>query len=81
MLTVAMGAVILQRRVAATQLLAIALFVVLVHDPLAVMGAGFWLSFVAVTVIILSVHGHSVGRNKWYRLGSVQWAIAIGLLP
>ncbi|MCZ6576492.1 MAG: DNA internalization-related competence protein ComEC/Rec2 [Acidiferrobacterales bacterium] len=81
MLTVAMGAVILQRRVAATQLLAIALFVVLVHDPLAVMGAGFWLSFAAVTVIILSVHGHSVGRNKWYRLGSVQWAIAIGLLP
>ncbi len=81
MLAVAMGAVLLQRRVPATQLLAIALFAVLAHDPLAVMSAGFWLSFAAVTVIILFVHGPAAGRSHWRRLGYVQWAIAVGLLP
>ncbi|MFQ5995449.1 MAG: DNA internalization-related competence protein ComEC/Rec2 [Acidiferrobacterales bacterium] len=81
MLTVVMGAVLFQRRLAPTQVLAIALFLVLVHDPLAVMGAGFWLSFAAVTVIILFVYRHSVEGNLWQRLGYVQWAIAVGLLP
>ncbi|MFQ6023494.1 MAG: DNA internalization-related competence protein ComEC/Rec2 [Acidiferrobacterales bacterium] len=81
MLGVAMGAVLLQRRSAPTYLLAIALFLVLLHDPLAVMGAGFWLSFAAVTVIILFIHGRSGTRRTWRRLGYLQWGIALGLLP
>ncbi|MFQ5546021.1 MAG: DNA internalization-related competence protein ComEC/Rec2 [Acidiferrobacterales bacterium] len=81
MLAVAMGAVLLQRRVLPTRLLAVALFLVLVHDPVAVMGAGFWLSFAAVAVIVVFIHGRSGEHSDWRRLGYLQWAIAIGLLP
>ncbi len=81
MLAVAMGAVLLQRRLPPTYLLAIALMLVLFHDPLSVMGAGFWLSFAAVAVIVLFIHGRTGARIDWRRLGYLQWGIALGLLP
>ncbi|HYM47157.1 MAG TPA: ComEC/Rec2 family competence protein, partial [Burkholderiaceae bacterium] len=51
MLAVAMGGVLWRRRFPPSQLLAAALLLVLLYDPLAVMAAGFWLSFAAVAVI------------------------------
>lgn len=81
MVAVAMGAVLAQRRVAATQLLAAALLVVLLYDPLATLSAGFWLSFAAVGVIVLFLYGRRRRAFDWRNLGYVQWGIAIGLLP
>lgn len=81
MLAVAMGALLLDRRVTPTQVLSVALLLVLLHDPLAVMGAGFWLSFAAVTVITVFLHGRADGKSRWHRLGVMQLAIGIGLLP
>lgn len=82
MVAVAMGAVLTQRRVAATQLLAAALLAVLLYDPLASLSAGFWLSFAAVGVIVLFLYGRrGRGALDWRSLGYVQWGIAIGLLP
>jgi len=81
MLTVALGGILLRRRFPPTQVLAIALLLVLLHDPLAVMASGFWLSFAAVAAIILAVHGDTVRTSLWRKWGYLQWAIALGMLP
>jgi competence protein ComEC len=81
MIAVAMGAVLLQRRVATTQLLAMALLLVLLYDPLAALSAGFWLSFTAVAVIVLFLNARQRKGIDWRNLGRLQWGIAIGLLP
>lgn len=81
MLAVAMSGVLLRRRFASTQLLAVALLLVLVHDPLAVMATGFWLSFAAVAIIVFAVNDTSGARSLWRKWGYLQWAIALGMLP
>lgn len=57
--------------------LAIALWLVLVTEPLAPLSAGFWLSFGAVLVLILSLK-NVAQRWRWL---AAQVAIAIGLAP
>lgn len=81
MLTVGMGAVLLRRRFPPSQLIAIALFLVLLYDPLSVMATGFWLSFAAVTVIIFTVHKPANSQSPWRKWGYLQFAIAVGMLP
>ncbi|MEJ5270033.1 MAG: DNA internalization-related competence protein ComEC/Rec2 [Hydrogenophilus sp.] len=53
MLTIAGFAMLHARRIPATSILATALVAVLIWDPWAVGDAGFWLSFVAVALLIL----------------------------
>lgn len=80
MLAVVLGGVLLWRRAQPTHSLAAALLAVLLFDPLAVMDAGFWLSFAAVAVILYAVSGRFEGG--WLRSwGRVQWALLLGLLP
>lgn len=63
-----------------TPLLA-ALVLVLLIEPLASLQAGFWLSYAAVAVLLLSFAGR-LGAWPWWRaLGRAQWAAALGLLP
>ncbi len=81
MLGVAMGAVLTQRRVLSTRVLAIALVLVLLYDPLAVMSAGFWLSFAAVAVIVVFINRGGSRRFDWRQVGTLQWGIALGLAP
>jgi competence protein ComEC len=81
MLAVAMGAVLMRRRLPPRQLLAIALLAVLLFDPLAVMAPGFWLSYAAVAVIIYVMYGDFKNTAPWRRWGYLQLAIAIGMLP
>lgn len=79
MAAVVFGALLWRRRFASTQVLAAALLAVLGYDPLAVHAPGFWLSFAAVAVIFLVMQEDD--RAWWKRWISLQWAIAIGLLP
>ncbi len=87
MIGVVMGAVVLRRRVLPATSLCLALAVVLVADPFAVVSAGFWLSFGAVAVILwgMSARVPAVGQPAWRRLvgrwARVQWLVAVGLLP
>jgi competence protein ComEC len=81
MISVFMLAMLLRRRIASYDTLCLAMLLVLLHDPLAVLAPGFWLSFAAVTVIIAAVRGqllHAGIIREWSR---VQWAISIALLP
>jgi competence protein ComEC len=60
---------------------------VLILDPLAVISAGFWLSFGAVAVILWGMTGRIPGprgtrwQRLWWRWGRVQWLVTVGLLP
>ena len=58
----------------------IAAAAVLVINPWAPLGAGFWLSFGAVAVIILATQGRKMGRGVWPWL-RLQAVIGIALLP
>ena len=71
----------LNRNFSPGQILGIALLGVLIPDPWAVISAGFWLSFGAVT-LILFVTANRVGRSHWLaEYAKVQWAMTIGLIP
>lgn len=78
------------RRVSVSYLLALALFGVLLWDPLAPLSGGFWLSFGAVAILFyLSIGRHAMPRPQWWqRLQRYLWqfshaqlALMLGLAP
>ena len=87
MLAVLMGARIVRRRVAPSASFCLALAVVVLFDPFAVLSVGFWLSFGAVAAIALGMSGRVRARHVarwrqlWWQWGRVQWLVAVGLLP
>ncbi len=71
---------LLRRDLPVQQALAIALAAVLLIDPLAILSAGFWLSFVGVALLVYSLSSHR-GLPWWRELLPAQIAMSIGLLP
>jgi competence protein ComEC len=61
--------------------LSVALWVILLWDPLAVISASFWLSFSAVVVITFAVSGRLRADGKIKSLYRVQFAVVVGLMP
>ena len=85
MLLVAAAAMLSGRLVAPSRILALALLVVLLIDPWAVLAAGFWLSFGAVGAL-LYIGSAQVGAASGWRArlqawGVVQWAATLASLP
>ena len=81
MLAVVVLARLLNREVAASRILALALLVVLLFDPWAVLAAGFWLSFGAVSLLFYVASGR-LGTAHWLvEWGRAQWAVTLGMLP
>lgn len=69
------------RQVAISQVLAMALMVVVLFDPWAVISAGFWLSFGAVAILAYALSAR-VGQENWLRVAiKTQWVVTIGMLP
>ncbi|VAX07253.1 DNA internalization-related competence protein ComEC/Rec2 [hydrothermal vent metagenome] len=81
MLSVVMGGLLLRHQQRPSQGMAIALLVVVLVDPLAVLSAGFWLSFAAVAVILFGISGRVSNDSLWQKWGQVQWVVAVGLMP
>jgi competence protein ComEC len=81
MVAVVAAALWLDRLQSSSRVLAIALGVVVMLDPWAVLSPGFWLSFGAVAVILYV--GASAPRELHWTLqwGRLQWAITLGLAP
>jgi len=81
MLVIVMLAVILQRNIRSFNTLAVALVAVLLFDPLSVLSVGFWLSFLAVLMIVYVIAGRL--RNSGYLLDviKINWATSVGLSP
>lgn len=81
MLSVVLAAIAWQRNTAPLQILMLALLAVLLFDPFAVLSVGFWLSFIAVALLIYVSAGR-LGRGAYWReAGVAQLATAIGLAP
>jgi competence protein ComEC len=81
MLVIAMAAVIWQRNIRPLNTLAVALFAVLIADPLAVLSAGFWLSFCAVGLILFAITGR-LEKPKFFRETiKLHGVTSLGLAP
>ena len=81
MLVVAMSGLVLLKKIAPTTLIGVALFAVLAFDPMATLSPGFWLSFLAVSVIIMSAHKPGHNNSSFIQLIKIQWLLAIALIP
>ncbi|MGR8930955.1 MAG: DNA internalization-related competence protein ComEC/Rec2 [Gammaproteobacteria bacterium] len=81
MLTIALLAVVWQRNTEPFYILQFALLAVVMFDPLAVLSPGFWLSFVAVG-LLLYISAGRIGRLIfWREAGKLHVSMAIGLAP
>lgn len=92
MLSVVAAALWLGRLTSVSHVLCLALGVVVLLDPWAVLQPGFWLSFAAVAVILYTTVGRpsastqpqSPASRVWATLQTaarVQWAVTLGLVP
>lgn len=74
-------ALLFGRNLAISRALAIALIVVILLDPWAVIAPGFWLSFGAVALIAY-VSVSRLAAQHWLKEAiNTQWAVTLGLLP
>ncbi len=81
MLAIAMMAIILQRNSRPFNTLAIAMFAVLIFDPSAVLAPGFWLSFLAVSVIVYAVSGRLGKPSCFWGVMKIHGVTSLGLSP
>lgn len=81
MLAVILGATLWLRPLAPMRALLLAFWLVLLWQPMAVLDAGFWLSFAAVALILFGMGGRLKSNGLWWKWGRVQWLVAIGLMP
>lgn len=84
MLSIFLAAIILKRRICTWHSFYLALLLVLLWDPFVVLSIGFWLSFLAVGLLIYALRGQN--RSQGYLAKLFAWfrpqvVIAIGLLP
>ncbi|MFC4299014.1 ComEC/Rec2 family competence protein [Castellaniella hirudinis] len=91
MLAVVAGAQALQLRISGSRVLALAAVAVVVTDPWAVLASGFWLSFLAVAVLLAvgarveEASRPERRRDRWLRglrlAARLQWAVTWALAP
>lgn len=69
------------RQLVLSQVLSLALFIVVLLDPWAVISAGFWLSFGAVAILSYALGGR-IGKTHWLKASlQTQWAVTVGMVP
>lgn len=73
-------ALFLGMRVNPLRLLALACLLVLFTSPLAPTQNGFWLSFLAVLVLVMGFAGRQLRMHPVFALVKAQWLLAIGLM-
>ncbi|MCG6118036.1 MAG: DNA internalization-related competence protein ComEC/Rec2 [Aquimonas sp.] len=81
MIAAALLAVLLRRAQGPWQAYALALLLMLALDPLAVLGAGFWLSFLGVAWLLWCLPADLQSMPGWRRLVGAQLVASLGLLP
>lgn len=81
MVSVGMLGIINRRKISRINIYCLALFIVLVLDPLSTLSPGFYLSFMAVGIIFYGMQGRVEVRGLWWRFGRIQWITFIGLMP
>jgi len=59
----------------------IALLLVLILNPLALLSDSFWLSFSTLALITYGMSARVKPGGWWWKYGRIQWLIGIGLMP
>ncbi len=82
MVAVYLGVNLSRRVIPLWQPWSLALLLVLLINPLSVLSSSFWLSFMTLALILYGLRGRLVPeRSWWWKWGSVQGVLALGLLP
>ena len=81
MIGVLLAATLLRRARAPVHGLAFAVIALLVFDPLCVLSAGFWLSFVGVAWLMFCLGGRGEKGGWWREVFRAQGVASLGLLP
>ncbi|MCX7084112.1 MAG: DNA internalization-related competence protein ComEC/Rec2 [Methylococcales bacterium] len=81
MFSVWMLAIVWQRHSRPFNTLALSLIAVLLYDPIAVLSVGFWLSFLAVSLIVYVIAGRLGSQNSVVEMLKINGATALGLSP
>jgi competence protein ComEC len=81
MLSIAMAAIILQRNTRPLNILSIAMFAILIRDPIAVLSVGFWLSFFAVAMIVYAISGRLGKIGHVGGVIKINWVTSVALSP
>jgi len=74
-------ALLLNKRVPMSYVLCVAVLLVVLLDPWAVIAPGFWLSFSAVAFITYTVVNRLRVRHWLLEAVNTQWSVTLGLLP
>ena len=81
MLSVVLITLVMRRKLLSWHAFCVALLIVLLIQPLSVLSESFWLSFASVVLIIYGINGRLSPKGLWWKLGRIQWVIALGLIP
>ena len=81
MIAVALLARYMRRATSVAQALALAVLAIMAWDPLAVLAAGFWLSFAGVAILLLITAPAGAGKPAWRELPRMQLLLSLALLP
>jgi len=76
-----MVALLMRRNVSSMKVLALSLIVIILYSPLSVMSVGFWLSYLAVFLLIVFSRYKTFSVSKLKLTISIQLALFVGLLP
>jgi competence protein ComEC len=68
------------RRFFAVDVLLLVMLTILILNPLLVLNASFWLSFIAVAMLVLVAVQKGQGRD-WWQVIATQWWVFVGLIP
>lgn len=81
MIAVVLVARLSRRAVSVSHGLALAAVSIMLFDPLAVLAAGFWLSFAGVAILLALTQPAGVRRAAWRELPRLQLVLSLALLP
>ena len=81
MIAIALLARYSRRASSVAQALALAAAIIVLWDPLAVLSAGFWLSFAGVAILLFVTRPAGVAHVVWREMPRLQLVLSLALLP
>ncbi len=70
-----------KRRSTSTSAVCFSLGVILLFEPLAYLSMSFWLSFIAVGLLIYGLNNRIAHSGLWIKWGKPQWVVSLGMMP
>lgn len=81
MLSILIIALLLRIRLTSWYVWGLAMWCVVLFEPLSVLSDSFWLSFATIAVIIYGMQGRIGMKSIWWQWGRIQTVITMGLIP